>query len=84
MHEANVAACESIIQYEFNDKLRCLDALNTFGHELIWQNNFTRVEKNDRLAVLGDNVTRAHCCRRWFPTGRSKGRGTPLTLTTHS
>jgi len=76
MHEANVAACEAIIQYEFNDKLLCLKALKASGLELIWQNNLTRVEKNDRLAVLGDNVTRAHCCRRWFRTGRSKGQWT--------
>ncbi|EXJ81807.1 hypothetical protein A1O1_07872 [Capronia coronata CBS 617.96] len=75
-HEANVATCESIIQYVFIDKRLCLEAIQASGHVLQWQHNFTRVSKNDRLAVLGDVVTKAHLCEKWFATGRSKGQWT--------
>ena len=73
-NEAKIAACESIIQYTFDDKRLCLEALQASGHMLWWQENLIRVEKNDRLAVLGDVAAKAFLCQKWFPTGRSKGR----------
>lgn len=78
--EAKVTSCETIINYVFRNKLLCLEALQASGHSmLLWQNRFTRVEKNDRLAVLGDTMAKSSLCRLWFATGRSKGRRTPVT-----
>lgn len=79
--EAKVTSCETIINYVFENKLLCLEALQTSGHSmLLWQNRFTRVDKNDRLAVLGDTVAKSSLCRQWFATRRSKGMRTPVTL----
>ena len=72
--EPKVAACESIIHYEFANKLLCLEALQASGHMLRWEGTLNRIEKNDRLAVLGDAIAQAHFFKRWFHTGRSKGR----------
>ena len=72
-NEAKVAACESIIGYVFDNKLLCLEALQTSGHLLRWQQDLVRVEKNDRLAVFGDSVAKALLCKQWLDTGRNKG-----------
>jgi ribonuclease-3 len=79
-NEAKVAACESIINYEFQNKLLCLEALQASGHMLRWQHNLIRVGKNDRLAVLGDAAVKAYLCRRWFDSGRSKGGNTRILI----
>jgi ribonuclease-3 len=72
-NEAKVATCESIIGYVFENKLSCLEALQTSGHVLRWQQDLIRIERNDRLAVYGDVVAKAFLCKQWLDTGRSKG-----------
>ncbi|OQV03062.1 Ribonuclease III domain-containing protein isoform 3 [Cladophialophora immunda] len=77
-NEAKVAACESIINYEFQDPILCLQALQASGHAIWWHHGFVRVYKNDRLAVFGDAVAKAAVCRRWFDSGRNKGQWTQV------
>lgn len=73
-NETKVARCESIIRYEFSNKTLCLEALQTSGHMLVWQNAFVQIKTNDKLAVLGDVKAKAHLCEKWYETGRSKGK----------
>jgi ribonuclease III len=72
-NEAKVAACESIIAYEFQNKVLCLGALQAPSHLLRWARDLIHVERNDRLAVFGDAVAEAFRCKQWLDTGRSKG-----------
>jgi hypothetical protein len=83
--DAKVVICETIINYVFQDKLLCLEALQTSGHMLRWHHDIIHVNKNDRLAVLGDTAAKTNLCRLWFVTGRSKGsyvRSSHCTLLT--
>jgi ribonuclease III len=71
--DTKVALCETIIAHEFNDKMHCLQALQASGHLLKWQGRFVAIARNDRLAVFGDAIIKAHLCRRWLESGRNKG-----------
>lgn len=57
-NEAKVAACKAIIHYEFQNELRCLEALLAARQPLFWHGGLVTIEKNDRLAVLGDSVVK--------------------------
>lgn len=72
--DSKVASCEGIINYVFTNKLLCLEALQASGHVLRWNGAYIRVAKNDRMAILGDTVAKSSLCRKWFSTGRSKGK----------
>lgn len=71
--EAKVALCETKIMRVLQDKLPLLEALQTSGHMLRWHDDIIRVNKNDRLAVLGDTAAKTNLCRLWYATGRTKG-----------
>ncbi|KAK5218439.1 hypothetical protein LTR47_011743, partial [Exophiala xenobiotica] len=55
---AKVARCEAIINYQFQHKLKCLEALQASGHTLQWGGEVVPIRKNDNLAVFGDAVAK--------------------------
>ena len=73
-YEKKITQCEQLLRYDFKNKLFCLEALQTSGNPLIWENGYRIIRKNENLAVLGDVVMKAHLCKRWYSTGRVKGR----------
>ena len=75
--EANIRTCESVIGYNFNDKLNCAKALSAYrgGHAI--QGAFRVLARNDRMAVYGDAVAGNYLCRKWFETDLSKSTMTP-------
>ena len=86
VYEKKIAQCEQLLQYEFKNKLFCLEALQTSGNPLNWENGLRVIPKNENLAVLGDVVMKAHLCMRWYSTGRAKGRSPgnrPRLLSNH-
>lgn len=72
-----VRGCENAIRYIFTDKRLCAEALNAAGPSVSWyyddNGSHRTLPKNDRLAVLGDNVAESVLCRRWYRGGQSKG-----------
>lgn len=72
-HRERVRLCESIISYTFDNKLLCLEALQASGHLILWDSHLLRIEKNDKLAVLGDTVAKSILCQSWYKSGRAKG-----------
>jgi len=73
-YEDKVARCEQLLQRQFDNKLYCLEALQTSGNPLIWDGQLRIIRKNENLAVLGDVLMKACLCKRWYSTGRVKGR----------
>lgn len=73
VYERKITQCEQLLDYQFANKPLCLEALQTSGNPLIWNNEWTCVRKNENLAILGDVLMKAQLCKRWYSTGRSKG-----------
>ena len=73
-YDDKIARCEQLLHYQFKDKAICLEALQTSGNPLYWGNQIRIVRKNENLAVLGDVIMKAHLCKKWYQTGRAKGR----------
>lgn len=71
--QAKITLAERVIQHSFPNKLLALEALQTSGNPLVWENKWTRIRKNDNLAVLGDVVLKLVLCDAWYETGRPKG-----------
>lgn len=72
--ESKIRLCEQIINYEFEDKFHCIEALYSFSTEIVYKNERRSIRKNDSLAVLGDSVLAHHLCRKWYMTGNSRGK----------
>lgn len=72
VNEAKVATCESTIDYAFHNKLLCLEALLAARQPLVWQGEWVTLDRNDRLAVVGDSAIRTFFSKQWYGTGRSK------------
>lgn len=73
-----IAIAEAQLGYHFRDKVNCLKALQASGHALVWQGQFLKVDKNDRLAVFGDTVVKTILAEMWFATGQPKCRFSSL------
>ena len=71
--EHKVVMCKEIIGHDFQDMLLCLEALQTTGYHLWFLDERVFINKNDRLAVLGDAVSRVSLCQRWLNANRTKG-----------
>lgn len=73
--ESKVNICQDIITYTFANPIDILTALNMAGSGgLIFQQRFTRVPKNTRLAVYGNSAAHSHLCRHWIRTQLDKGK----------
>ncbi|KAH7092615.1 ribonuclease III domain-containing protein [Paraphoma chrysanthemicola] len=74
--EEKIAKVEEIIGYSFTDKLLCAEALQTAGapnNRLTVNGTLHAVNKNDRLAILGDSVMTVVLCEFWY--GYQNGQG---------
>lgn len=72
--EAKIENCEAIIGYNSNNKRLLCEALQTSGNGAVLFNNvWTQVPKNTRLAIHGDIALNMALCRLWYPSGLSKG-----------
>ncbi|KAF1830619.1 hypothetical protein BDW02DRAFT_93625 [Decorospora gaudefroyi] len=72
---AKVGHIEERIGYIFKDKMTCIEALKVTSP--IWPLYFKgvthKIDKNNRLALLGDRVLSLALCDIWFHTGNSPG-----------
>ncbi|KAF1809634.1 ribonuclease III [Eremomyces bilateralis CBS 781.70] len=71
--EGKVTICETIVSYDFGDKLLCAIALSTFPYSGPFHGVFQALPRNDRMAVYGDSVASSYLCRRWVDTDLQKG-----------
>jgi ribonuclease-3 len=71
--ESKITTCETIVSYDFGNKLLCAMALSTFQTMGAVQGAFRMLPRNDRIAVYGDAVASSYLCRKWFDTGLQKG-----------
>lgn len=74
--EEKIALAERAIGQTIRDKMLVLEALQTSGNHIRWNNRLISVRKNDNLAVLGDVVMKMILCEAWYETGRPKGKST--------
>lgn len=74
VYEDKITQCEQLLHYQFKNKLFCLEALQTSGNPMYWGKQSQVIRKNENLAVLGDVTMKAHLCKKWYETGRAKGR----------
>jgi len=72
--ESKITICESIISYDFSDKLHCAIALNTFATMAPIQETYQRLPRNDGMAVYGGTVAASCLCRKWLDNDLQKGQ----------
>ncbi|KAF2648637.1 hypothetical protein K491DRAFT_684545 [Lophiostoma macrostomum CBS 122681] len=72
---SKITQCEQLINYTFDEKLLCLQALQASGEAVHYAGTWHILAKNDALAVLGDAYMAAVLCRWWWEKGpRNKGQ----------
>jgi ribonuclease-3 len=76
--EVKIRACETIVRYQFNDKLACAKALSAYPSAHFVQGAVHMLQRNDRMAVYGDVVAESYLCRRWLDSGLSKAQWTTI------
>ena len=72
-NEEKVVRCQALVGYTFSNQLLCLEAINTTFRSLLWQGEHILVDRNNRLAILGDSLLDAHLVKQWLRTTRSPG-----------
>jgi hypothetical protein len=60
--EGKLQLCESVIVHTFNEKLLLCKALPTSCTFIKWRGEYTRVQKNARLAVYSDTALNMALC----------------------
>ena len=72
---ARVGRIEGIMGYKFKDKMICIEALKTTSATtpLYFNGVIHHIDKNNRLALLGDRVISLALCDVWFKTGNTNG-----------
>ncbi|RAR07077.1 hypothetical protein DDE82_003019 [Stemphylium lycopersici] len=72
---AKVGRVEDRIKYTFRDKMTCIEALKITSSvtPLYFKGVVQKVDKNNRLALLGDRALSLALCDIWFHTGNSTG-----------
>ncbi|KAH7066186.1 ribonuclease III domain-containing protein [Paraphoma chrysanthemicola] len=74
--EQKIAQVEEIVGYSFTDKLLCAEALQTAGlpnNRLTVNGTSHVVNKNDRLAILGNSIMAAILCELWYGYQNDQG-----------
>lgn len=73
--DQKIAEVERILEYNFNDKLLCAQALQMAAPLSVLSVNGSNrmVDINKRLAILGDAVAAQTLCRVWFATKNQFG-----------
>lgn len=72
---ARVGRIEERIGYKFNDKIHCIEALKYTPSTtpLYFKGVVVKVDKNSRLALLGDRALGLVLSEIWFHTGNTLG-----------
>ncbi|KAI4641551.1 hypothetical protein J4E93_007648 [Alternaria ventricosa] len=75
---ARVGRIEGIMGYKFKDKMICIEALKTTSATtpLYFNGVVHHIDKNNRLALLGDRVLSLALCDVWFKTGNTNAEYT--------
>jgi dsRNA-specific ribonuclease len=83
---ATVASLEMRLGYTFKDRLTCIEALKTTGEftPLYCDGTVYKVDRNNRLALLGDRVLSLVVCEMWFQTGHSTKEYNEMSVATVS
>jgi hypothetical protein len=70
---AEVGALEVRLGYTFKNRMTCIEALKVTGPEfpLYFDGTVHTLQKNNRLALLGDRVLSLAVCEIWFQTDHS-------------
>jgi ribonuclease-3 len=73
--DENIARAEQIMGHVFADKLLCAEAIQMAAPRamVVVSNKFQTVDKNNRMAVLGDSVLSKVLCGMWFRAHDSAG-----------
>jgi hypothetical protein len=73
--DGNIARVEQIVGYTFANKLFCAGALQMAGlpGRLILNGTVHSIEKNGRLAVVGDSIMAAVLCSKWHDIRNAQG-----------
>ncbi|KAK4078892.1 hypothetical protein Purlil1_11830 [Purpureocillium lilacinum] len=75
-----VARCEEKLDYTFSDKLPCATAINAGpgGVARLLDGHSHLIQKNDRIAILGDIVASERLAQLWLRQRLSKGQWTEI------
>ncbi len=70
---ANVGAIEERLGYRFKDRLLGIEALKNseVTYPMYFNGQICKVEKNNRLALLGDRILTSVLCDMWYDSGQS-------------
>jgi hypothetical protein len=70
---ARVGRIEECMRYTFRDKMLCIEALKVTSSviPLYFKGMLHQVDKNNRMALLGDRVLGLALCEIWFQTGNT-------------
>ncbi|PVI01610.1 ribonuclease III [Periconia macrospinosa] len=71
--ENRITKVSDIFGYVFDDKMRCIEALQMDGQPLYLDGSWVNVPKNNRLAVLGDAILDATLCKLWYRASDAYG-----------
>ena len=73
--DEKIARAEQIMGHVFADKLICAEAIQMAAPRAMVavSNTFQTVDKNNRMAVLGDSVLSKVLCAMWFRARDSAG-----------
>jgi hypothetical protein len=79
---ARVGALEVRLGYKFKNRLTCIAALKLFnaGGPIYHDGITYTVDKNNRLALLGDRVLSLVVCQIWFQTEHSNSMVSPSII----
>jgi hypothetical protein len=72
---AKVGRVEGLMGYTFKDKMICIEALKVSGPvtPLYFEGVVHHIDRNNRLALLGDRALALALCDVWFRTGNTPG-----------
>jgi ribonuclease-3 len=81
----NIARVEQIFRHTFANKLFCAGALQMAGSpgRLVFDGTVHSIDKNGRLALVGDSIMAAVLCSKWHDIRNSQGTTLPGQLSVH-
>lgn len=71
---SQVAKMERIIGYAFQDRHLAVECLYHGGVPVYFDGAMVQPERNERLAIVGDNILDTLLIRRWFTTRCAPGK----------
>ena len=72
--EQQVAEMERIIGYTFNDRHLAVESLYHGGFPIHFDGDWNMPQRNERLAIMGDNLLDTVLIRKWLTTLNGAGQ----------